>query len=383
MKIFLFILFYFSQAQAASWTQSQIRQWDKTSQVQAQIVQDFSFGTFWGGLRRVFHWPKHKGNLHLLKPAHFVREVPVYIHSTKQNKDLYVFIPGVFGKPDGRISPKVIDALEEKDAHVAVIPNSIAPTYLMARPDLKKFSIQDESLYQTLLFEEILKTIDQKYIKNIHVIAESLGSFQVLLIKKRFHSLTLLWPPLYLDRAINRFDQLINERNAWSDKNCTLWWRWPNVLYETLLKPLPDGLTPLEKKCFGSWMIGHGFVSSIKETSESVMNELKFPQTHQVDRFRGFIKTFFPHMDLSMDKNDKTFAMVDILNHFMTPLEDIRMISSEDDFLNSPSEWEELKRNHPKLKEGIYLFKWGGHSGPTGLDHFLPSLLELEKKETP
>ena len=53
----------------------------------------------------------------------------------------------------------------------------------------------------------------------------------------------------------------------------------------------------------------------------------------------------------------------------------IYFISSKNDFLNDPSEWSGVNVNYPDLSKRLFLFNWGGHSGPVGLDGLLESIL--------
>ncbi len=50
-------------------------------------------------------------------------------------------------------------------------------------------------------------------------------------------------------------------------------------------------------------------------------------------------------------------------------------ISSKDDFLNVKSEWELMLLSFPHLAQNTFLFDWGGHSGPVGLDGLFESII--------
>ena len=129
----LFIIFILLCSQAHSWSPKLIEEWDKTSPTFRSQMNP-TFATFWAGVRRAVRLSKNKGEMQDLLASGFQQTVPVYIQSSLKKRDLIVFYPGIFGKPNGRISPQVIDGLEVKDVHVAVIPNLLEPTYLASSP---------------------------------------------------------------------------------------------------------------------------------------------------------------------------------------------------------------------------------------------------------
>jgi hypothetical protein len=373
MKTLLFFLFLIHPLFLYS-REYPFEKWEGLSTHYKKDFSDPSFSTFWGGLRRALHWPNHKGKIVDLMPKGFRDKVPVYVFADDKKKDLYIFYPGIFGKPDGKTSPHAIDALEEMDGHVVAVPNILADTYLNARPDSKSSSLEEERTYQTLLFDEVINWVGKKNIGKIHVLAESLGTFQALQINHKFDSLKILAPPLYLDRAIKRFDELIAKQSKALEK-CTLWWKWPVVAYKIKYNSSPLDISPEDKRCFGSWVIAGGFVMSIQSTAGNIKNR-KNPNIPQ--NFSQFVDSILPDFSKPLESHDEKLSLQYLLKKAKTPMESIRIISSKDDYLNELTEWEELKRLHPKLQNNIYLFSWGGHSGPISLDGFITDIYRDE-----
>lgn len=369
MNNFLLILaFLFTFSFAASTKVD----WDKEAVLNYQKeFTDPSFSTLWGGLRRALHWPNHKGKMVEVLPKGFKEKVPVYIYSTPIKKDLFVFYPGVFGRPDGRIGPHAIDSLETLDGHVAAIPNILAETYLNAKPRSEHPDLEQEREFQTLLFDEVIRHIGKKNIDKVHVLAESLGAFQSLQINREFHSLKMLSPPLHLDRSILRFDKLISKKTKVLEK-CKLWWKWPYMIYKIKGDQLPLSISIEDKTCFGSWVIAGGFVMAIKKTAEKV--KLKPSESNAPENFTQFVDLILPDFANFLKNQDERLSFNYLLKRVKTPLKNIIIISTKDDFLNELSEWDELKKNFPQLEKNIYLFPWGGHSGPIALNGFIPSL---------
>lgn len=337
-----------------------------------------SFATFWGGFRRGVRITQNKGEMVDFKLHGFKKELPVYLKHNNQKKDLVIFFPGVFGKPNGRISPHVIEEIETRDVHVAVLPNLLAPTYLSAKPTTLGDPISQESDNQRKVVNEILKRIDFKYIKKVHIVAESLGCLQALSAlnnpgtQSKITSLTLLWPPLFLNRSIKRFDDLI-ARSLSMQEACSFWWKWPQIIYRTNGQELPNGINDEDKKCFGAWVIGSGFVGSIKETAKDVA---KFSNDQLPNTFTGFIAKVIPEIMGALNVGDERLSTEFLLRPYLnTPIK-IRLASSSDDFLNDPVEWKKFKEQRPELNSKIYLFSWGGHSGPIGMENFMAKVVE-------
>lgn len=365
MKL-LFILFFVQNA--FSWDPKLKAQWTQSAPIYRSQLSDATFATMWGGMRRAIHWQNHRGNLTQLKIKGFRKELPVYTSTVTGKKDLYVFYPGVFGKPDGRISPQMIDRLEEKDAHIAVIPNIIAETYLLARPEISGDPLENEYEYQTLVFDAVLDSIGKERIKNIHIVAESLGTFQAMTVRRKVSSISLLWPPLHLARAIHRFDELIGRSRPKLAENCSFWWKWPYFAYELRMKSIPETLSLEDKNCLGAWVIGEGFVGAIRENSETYFEAKDIKGKPIPETFTSFVSAVLPDFSKSIETEDKRLSLASLLASSLTPRQSIRFMSSKDDFLNVPEEWDELKKIYPELSERIYLFDWGGHSGPLGVD---------------
>ena len=363
----LFFLFLFPLIVLAK--EDTFEKWERISKTYQEEFHDPSFSTLWGGLRRALHWPNHKGKLVDLLPTGFKEKVPVYIYATNTKKDLYLFYPGIFGKPDGKTSPHAIDALEEIGGHVVAVPNILADTYLNARPTAMR-GLEQERESQTLLFEAIIQSVGKKNIGKIHVLAESLGTFQALQVNHKFDSLKILAPPLFLDRAIRRFDELIAKQSIALAK-CTLWWKWPVVAYKIKTNSSPLDMSEEDKSCFGSWVIAGGFVMSIKNTANNINNK---KLTVEPENFSQFVDLILPDFSGPLKNKDERLSLPYLLKNAKTPIENITIVSSQDDYLNELSEWNDLKKNFPQLGDKIYLFSWGGHSGPISLDGFITDL---------
>jgi len=377
MFILFFIFSFFNTVYA--WSPELLKKWDQTTNSHKSFIDSPVFATFWGGLRRGVHWDHPKGKMVSIHPPGFSKNISVYIQSNQKKRDLVVFYPGVFGQPDHGIAPHVIDELEKKNVHVVIIPNFLASPYLIARPAGKGRPLEEEKVNQRLIFSEVIKKIEVKNIRNVHIIGESLGSFQALNVmssqhKRMIHKLTLLWPPLDLKRAIERFDTIIL-KSLPKFESCTYWWKWPWALKEVKFKNVPEGLSQSDKDCLGPWIIASIFVNSIKETTKEVIKEKSLSLHTIPNTFSQFVQVIVPEISAILAKRDKNLSLETLLKSVITHDLKINILSSSDDFLNQEKEWDELKKHYPQLDSSIYLFRWGGHSGPMGLQGLIESLI--------
>jgi hypothetical protein len=94
------------------------------------------------------------------------------------------------------------------------------------------------------------------------------------------------------------------------------------------------------------------------------------------NNFSSFVKTVLPEIHLAVLNRDERFSLNYQLTKINSMKDRINFISSKDDFLNDPSEWSRLKENYPDLSKRLFLFNWGGHSGPVGLEGLFDSILK-------
>jgi hypothetical protein len=370
----LFILFFAFNIHA--WSPAFTNRWSKTNSLYPQKIAGAEFATFWGGLRRAIYLSHHKGKVVDLKPRDFKSEIPVYLSFSKQKKDLVLFYPGVFGLADGAVTPVNIDVIEKKNLHLAVIPNITSSPYQLA---IKKSSLDpflQEASNQQNIFEKIIESVGRENIAKIHIIGESLGCFQVMTAvtensfkSHEISSITLMWPPLYLDLAIKRFDQLIS-KSLFNLDRCSLWWKWPSIVWETKFNNLPD-LSFENKACLGSLVVGEVFVRAIKKNAQEILK-----RDHSIpSNFSDFTSIIMPEIGKLLTKKDERLSLFYQLKKNPSLHSKLFFISSKDDFLNVKSEWELMLLSFPHLVQNTFLFDWGGHSGPVGLDGLFESII--------
>lgn len=373
MNLLFILLFAFN---IHAWSPAFTQKWSKTNSLYSQKMAGAEFATFWGGLRRAIYWSHHKGKIIHLKPKNFELEIPIYLSFSNQKKDLVFFYPGVFGLADGEVTPVIIDVIEKKNLHLAVIPNITSSQYQLAIQKNALDPFQQEGINQLNIFEKIIESVGRENIAKIHIIGESLGSFQVMTAvtensfkSHEISSITLMWPPLILDQAIKRFDQLISKSLSHLDR-CSFWWKWPSIIWETKFNQLPD-LSYENKTCLGSLIIGGVFVRAIKKNAQEILKrDQSIPSN-----FSDFTSVIMPETGKLLSKKDERLSLFYQLKKIPSFHSKLFFISSRDDFLNDKSDWELMLLSFPHLEQNIFLFDWGGHSGPVGLEGLFESIL--------
>lgn len=340
-------------------------------------VTGAAFGTLWGGVHRAIDWPSTKGEMIDFSIKGLTDKLEIYVFKNDQPSDLIIYYPGVFGRAEGKISKHAIKALETKNAHVVFLPNLLAADYLKVRPKASGHAVEVEKRIQRAMFFEVLNYIGSKNIKKLHLIAESLGSLQLLFtftpedfIQQRVESVTFLWPPLKIHEAVARFDNLIHQSLV-IEKTCTYWWKWPKYLWEIRFKDFPDGLSDEDKKCLGAWGITSGFVKMINNTSKEIFDHHDKDHDELPATFYDFMKIVTPEIFQVINSDQDKLELISLLQPFRSQFSKIKIYSSENDFLNTLKDWDELNKSYPEFSRNIYLFKWGGHSGPIGKPGFL------------
>lgn len=335
------------------------------------------FSTFWGGMNRAARWTHNKGKIKKLKVLEFNSEnkVPVYIYEHAEKKPLIIFYTGVFGEPDSRISKHIIDELEQKNNHLLLMPNLVSASFLSARPIDTINPWAKELLNQKQLLQTALKEIPKEKISKIILVAESLGSWQAVMIAIQniipIEKLIFIWPPLDLHFAIDSFDRVLNTSKPIYE-TCTYWYKWPKVYLDYKTQTLPNTIDSEDEKCLGAFVMSGGFVKAIKKVSQKTFEKRKQKYQNPPDTFGNFIKQIMPEYEIMLHDKSNKLTMIYWLETFKKSKIDLFFYSSKDDFLNELTFWDGVKEKIGSEK--VFLYDWGGHSGVAGTKEFWEKL---------
>jgi hypothetical protein len=322
------------------------------------------FATFYGGFNRIMRWTSQKSKVEKLKIPSLNKEIPYYLSMVQEKAPVIVIYPGVFGEPDHPMVLHMIEEFEQLPVHVIALPNILAATYLGVRNSTKNNPWEEERLQQKEIFQTVLNLIPQDKIESINLFAESLGTWQSIMILShedlKINSATFIWPPLELPKSLKNFDTLIKEKKSQYEA-CTYWYKWPYALYRYTRPEIPHDLTKEEDDCYGSFIISKQFVNSIGKVAKKAY-KIKNQKLETVpETFADFTKSQAQDL-LPMLDHDQHLYFKNWIPMIKNRKIKTQFYSSIDDFLNQPSDWDLLK-NDDYFKNQIVLYPWGGHSG--------------------
>jgi hypothetical protein len=335
------------------------------------------FLTFWGGLNRYMKPYWHEGNMTELKDENVLTEpLPVFVTKKEGKAPLVILFVGVFGKPDQMIVPGMIHEIEKLNTHLLVLPSLISETYLAIRKNKNSSDIwSEEAQNQISLVKAGMALIGEDRIESVSLIAESLGSWQAIMLLEgdlKFSNFVLLAPPLYLNHAVDRFDQLL-DKNTKIFQDCSYWWKWPMIIGKFYQDKMPEKVNEEDNNCLGAYGI-QSFEKSIQKVSKKIF-EKKKSQITEPKTFRGFVEAVMPEFLPVFDPKNEKLSILAWRNKILEKSNYLKIVSAKDDFLNSNEEWEQfLKEDMPRQK--VILYPSGGHSGLIGEDNFWDKLIE-------
>jgi hypothetical protein len=183
-------------------------------------------------------------------------------------------------------------------------------------------------------------------------------------------SLTLLWPPFNIKKAIHQFDQLLMVSKPIYDK-CSYFWRWPVLIYQILNHDFPPSHFDSEQAtCLGAFIAAKGFQSRLKEVSEINFKHREL-QLEIPESFWDFTSKNLPLFATQIQRKPNQLDLLYLINKIPSSIK-VNIISSKDDFLNDISQWQRLNKTYPNIN--LTLFDWGGHCGISAHQDFYPLL---------
>ena len=346
------------------------------AQTKPQNLENPVVATFWGAFQRFKHFTHNKGEVINLRSSYFKSgSIEVYFSQQLGKAPLFVFMPGIFGGLTKGLTPQMIDRLEAMGGHVLVVPNLLAPEYMHAHP----LYGEDPIALEVKVMEEALNYALQKIgpdVGAIHVMSESLGtavgSAWVAWDRnhaKRVQSLTLLWPPLNLAKAMKNFDRVVDEHRKAANRCSFLEKIWI-FSKEFMFKDFPGILDKTEQDCIGVLVLIDGFIKNTKQ-SWKAHAEVNGRKEAEPESFEAFFRQYRPELWKLIENNDERVQ----LSHWMSIIKKdsafpVRIMTSQNDFLIFGQDWSHfIQQSHLGPKE-IMILPWGGHSGPIGMKEF-------------
>ncbi|GEM_PF-2363261 len=379
MKIFLLLSFFIFSPSWAEWV-------PETAPIARALNDNYKNSgdsylmTAWGGWQRLFSWSSVKGEI-VQAATSFTKTGNVeyyrYRHSSKDPRPLFILFPGIFGEPGQRVTDNFIEMLEALDGHVIVVPNFLSmgwvrgyPLYGEGDPSKTELNITHD------IWRDVIKYIPESSISKVHVVGESLGTLissawvSQKEWKPRPSSLTLLWPPLELDRALDNIDLYVTTLESdW--KRCGLFFTLPIFMKYFVMDTTPKEISQTDGRCLSAWVAYMGFQKTLRNVYTVHAETNKVPDLNPAT-FKFFFQSYRKPFWDTIQKRDQTMHLGYWLKKIKIEqsLIDLQVLSSRDDFLNEGFSWESWRTRVGLNENEIILLDWGGHSGPVAAKEF-------------
>lgn len=368
LKKFLFILIYYSVS-AFGFSPKTINLFESSTKDYSHLKNP-GLVTFWGGIRRTLMNESTKGNLLKYKNQKYIEaEFTYYQYQTAKNKTLTVFFPGVFGEVDGLITPGMINLLEGFSTDVLVIPNFLALNYIESKPKYKKFN---ENLDLIIALDILNKVLKEKDYQKLNITAESLGTMVAAGVIKDIEFSNkidglLMWPPLEIKTAIDNFDNGI-ENTLTTYNECGVIFNSLKIIKYFIWDEIPKGMDLEFISCMNSYMYHFAFVKPIQKNFKKYAQISHKSFKELPKNFHSFFKSYNPSYYDQIIKKPNSFKLSYWLKERELKNTRIQVITSSNDFLNRGLDWNLFLKEAKITEKNLYIFKWGSHSGPLGIN---------------
>lgn len=381
----LIMVFSLTPELHAQWAPA-VRPLMESTTSKASHLANPAVATFWGGFRRFRFFTHNDGAIEKFKSPLFKQgEFPIYFSQKPFQAQLFVFMPGIYGQPGKGLTAQFVDFLEKIPGHVLVVPNLLGPDYVEAHPLYKI----DPVALEVQVMEEALDYALQKIgdrVSRVEIIAESLGTAVGSAWaahdsnhQKRISGLTLLWPPLNLPIAMKNFDAIINEYRP-AAESCSTLFKLYVLAREFALREYPAQLAKDEEDCMAALVLVDGFVKATKDSWRSHVKATQ-AQGPEPEGFEEYFRRYRSELWDLLERKDERLT----LTHWMKQIRQaqtmkIRIMTSENDFLNRGLDWNSFKTEHQLSHDELIVLPWGGHSGAVSVSEFY-QVLEMTFSE--
>lgn len=332
--------------------------------------------TVWGGGMREFRASEDVSNdeLRIKMPKYFKKEFKTLLRVQPRKAPLVVIIPGVFSNSDDAVGKNSMKWFTEMGYHVLTLPNCWSKDFAKARPvytDEYPFGEANVVLLATKYVIE--KQIGEQNITSVQIMGESLGALTAAVAYARDSKskapmftagATLTWPPINLYSAMNKLDEMMASTQKIYDSKCrsnikSIKTKWRIVRARYIKNP-----HDIEIECARSIVAHYAFRRELVNLAETIddVEDLHKPVPEHLT-FNSFIRGFAHRYEAALDPNDRYGSLEYWLSETETRASTkIRILTSEDDFLNYQQIWSTSTLLGPSSAR-LIVAHWGGHVG--------------------
>ncbi len=332
---------------------------------------------FGGGLREVrFKEDLDSDELRVKIPQTFKKDLKVFLRKQNHVAPLLVFIPGIFSNADDGIARGTVKWFSSMGYHVLTLPNCWSEDFAKAQPIFKEeYPGGEASAVMQVTKLVIAQALGKKNISSVQIMGESLGALTASVVyakdSRSAHPIfdggaTLTWPPIVLHEAMKKIDEMMKDTDALYTTKChgsikSLKTKWRILHGQYLFRPTEE-----EIECAPSIVAQYSFRRELVKLAKIINKTEGLGRTvpDNLD-FRSFIKGYAPRYVAALSSADRYGQIQYWLQEAdAQAAKNIRILTSEDDFLNQHVSWNFAGLLGPDQSQ-LIIAHWGGHIGLT------------------
>jgi len=336
-----------------------------------------AIATVWGGGMRDVRLNEdlHPDEQSIKLPGLFRNEIRVHLRSQEKRAPLIVIVPGVFANSDDPIARGATRWFSQMSYHVLTMPNCWSRDFAKADPVYTDEYPSGEAKVVVEVTKWAIKEIGANNITSVSLFGESLGALTAAVVYARDSQqrkplftagATLTWPPIALHDAIGLLDHLMTSTDSLYDSKChhlikRLITKWRILRGKYILDPTDD-----EIECAPAIVAQYSFRHELIKLAKQVNSTRHLHRDVPKDlTFARFIHEYAPRYAAALKANDEYGSLRYWLNQTSSrAMQNVRILTSEDDFLNDPHDWD-TPGFLDSPKDQIIIAHWGGHIGLT------------------
>lgn len=284
---------------------------------------------------------------------------------------LVVVLAGLFSSSESDLPQRYLRALRKRGYHVLVVSNSWSSHYLEQGPKFKPVNFPFEArVVLDSVAIAIERFIGASQVDGVSLLGESYGGFLssvvLALDKKNLFSkgALVLGPPVNLQMSMLRLDGLIKETR--SQRECLNFWSQFGFTKDLILAGSDVSVSQSVRHCAKAIFAKKGFQSGLKDAALRLDRDglLKLEESERnALTFSAFVNHFvFPGGTGKPNPRNYDLGYWLSIARNRNPALPVRIISAQDDPLNSLIQWNE--NQHFRFDSAnLALLQWGGHMG--------------------
>lgn len=336
-----------------------------------------ALATVWGGgMREVRFNEDLSGDEQNIKlPGYFERDLRVFLRKQDHRAPLIVVVPGVFSNADDALARGTTKWFSKLGYHVLTLPNCWSRDFARAKPLYHDDYPVGEARTVMQVTRWAIKEIGAENISSAQLFGESLGALVVSVVysldsqesRPLFTAgATMTWPPIALHSAMQVLDGMMTSTAKLYDDKChnlikRLETKWRILRGKYILDPTHD-----EIECAPAVVAQYAFRKELVKLAKTVNHVNKLGRNVPKDlTFAKYVADYAPRYRAALAAGDHYGDLRYWLSKTSARgLQNIRILTSEDDFLNDHQSWD-MPGQLDSPQDQLIVAHWGGHIGLT------------------